>query len=499
MGYFMGDLEQISSAEAILNQIQAEMALNNEDRLKKQKAIEDLNHFKSLSMKANFVQLRARFQALISSLLKGQLSKVNFTKTLTTDFNMSLEQAFTLFKDEFGYSHVQRALLNNDFTRAEKLIQFGAPLRHGERECLEIAFASNTPVTIEFSPKDINPQAQPTKLPAIKEFGLTLGIYATAQDGTLSQFGHVGPTYHLMTDSVSLYASNLNQSHPDSEYFKEMSEAFAYSDQACQFQYSTSQAQAGQMLAERVKAGKLTSVPTSCQGHAMAMTIVPNEQGGAYLVFTNRGVGASANDFGTQIYAVDDLSKLDADFMQAMANGHSNGTAHADIMRKIKEVVNPKEPVQTINQKGQKNDNCTIANPRANLHGVLMCQKAIQAKKPVSAMTDTEVKSVKESYQSFKLGMRQQKVHDLAERLSKDPMNLDLQTLASAYLTQHPDRSEPQLQQLLESHSNTEVSVNEPRTVTMQFDHKKQLSKESASPSANPNLNNPSSPKIKGR
>lgn len=446
-------------------------------------------NIKLAQKKLTVQQAQSMFKVLIQKLIANRLKQDEFIQQLKQNFDMSPHRAFSTIKNDQGYTFVQVALLNNNFATAKTLINFGAPFNQGERECLEISFASQTPVTRHFSPTDVNPRAQSQQLHTMKEFGLTLGINATGKDGTLSQFAHVGPTYHMMQETISQYSTQLDSNDRDKNHFQDIQEAFSFSDEACNFQFSRPSDDAGDKLAQRIQEGKLTSVPTSCAGHVMAMSIVPNEEGGAYLVFTNRGLGAQ--EFGTQIYNVDDINKLDANFLQTMVSGHNNGTPHDDIMERIKSVVNPKEPVQTIEQKGQKNDNCTIANPRANLEGVLLCQKAIQKKRNISELGADFKASVKGSYKSFTLNMRERKLKDLTQRLSQDPHNDDLKTLAREYLKQHPNRSEPQLQALVAASTNEPGSLfpQPPKPFTSNFDSQKVNQKVNQATVADPNPN----------
>ena len=57
-------------------------------------------------------------------------------------------------------------------------------------------------------------------------------------------------------------------------------------------------------------------------------------------------------------------------------NGHSDGVTHSEIMRKIGDVTDNQPPVHTIRQAEQKVDNCSIANTKSNIHGIILCQMA---------------------------------------------------------------------------------------------------------------------------
>ncbi|MGE4349431.1 MAG: hypothetical protein AB7D28_06675 [Candidatus Berkiella sp.] len=353
-------------------------------------------------------------------------------------------------KDQDGQTPLQKAITDGDFSGAEEQVRSGAPIGSPEKGALEFALESNTPVTKAFSSMDINKGVDPAQITTMKEFGVVLGIKATSEDGKTSQFAHIGPTYQMMSNSVSGYAKGLDAEHPQKQNFSKIGEAFEFSNEQAKFKLSeaTNLSKGSEAIAKRAQSGEITSIPTSCKGHSMALTIIPDGQGGGYMAFTNRGLHAQPDSKGTDIYRISDLSKIDKDFVKSMMDGHNSGTSHEAIMAKIKSVADPKEPVQHIKQSAQKNDNCTVANPRANIEGILLCQKAIAEGKKVE---DMDPKAAQKEYKAFTQQMRAAKIDDLAQRIRSEPDNKDLKTLATRYIEQHPAEKNKEFRATLQS------------------------------------------------
>ncbi|MCS5708330.1 hypothetical protein CC99x_005365 [Candidatus Berkiella cookevillensis] len=351
-------------------------------------------------------------------------------------------------KDQDGQTPLRKAITDGDFSGAEEQVRSGAPIGSPEKGALEFALESNTPVTKAFSSMDINKGVDPAQITTMKEFGVVLGIKATSEDGKTSQFAHIGPTYQMMSNSVSGYAKGLDAEHPQKQNFSKIGEAFEFSNEQAKFKLSeaTNLSKGSEAIAKRAQSGEITSIPTSCNGHSMGLTIIPDGQGGGYMAFTNRGLHADSK--GTDIYRISDLSKIDKDFVKSMMDGHNSGTSHEAIMTKIKSVADPKEPVQHIKQSAQKNDNCTVANPRANIEGILLCQKAIAEGKKVE---DMDPKAAQKEYKAFTQQMRAAKIDDLAQRIRSEPGNKDLKTLATKYIEQHPAEKNKEFRATLQS------------------------------------------------
>ncbi len=344
------------------------------------------------------------------------------------------EEALNLARNSAGQSPLQQAFQTQKFDLAQQLLSFGAVAGPVESAAFEIALDSKAAKKFGFTPEYLPAE----KLHPVKDFGLVLGIVMTAKDGTFSQFGHIAPTYKIMADAVSNYAKN----ELDNPHFDKIAQAFDFSHKAAAFSQSTSQNDpaAGREIAARIQKGEITTIPFSCAGHAMGLSVVPDDppSKSGYMVVTNRGLGKSPSEEGTQIYRIDDLGKIDANFINASINGHANGASHAEIMAKIHEITENQPPIHAIKQKDQKSDNCTIANTRSNIHGILACQKA-KEKGGFDKLTEADLDSVKKDFKKFTKHMRQDKVDTLAQALQRNPQDHDLNKLAKTYLEGHPN------------------------------------------------------------
>ncbi len=415
-----------------------------------------------------------RFFAIMMDLLGKQKEQEALRAELESEAKKcgfaNLQQAMNLTKNSEAQSPLQHAFQKQDFALAQQMMDFGAVPGPIDRAAFDMALdskaAKNFGFTDQYLPKE-------DALHPVKDYGLVLGIEMTSQDGTYSQFGHVGPTYQLMTDAVNKHAVG---SMPVDKNFKEIADAYSFSNKAAGFSYSTAQRdpQAGQEIANRIQQGKTTTIPISFSGHAMGLSVVPDGPGpnaGGYLVFTNRGLGKQSGEAGTQIYRVDDLSKVDAKFINSAMNGHSNGTSHKDIMGQIREITGGKPPVHTIQQKDQKYDNCSVVNTKSNIHGILVCQKAKEKGVRVEQLGQQDLDSVKGDYKKFSNDMKEDKANELAKALKNNPKDPDLNNLAKEYLKQHPnapDNIKDSLEKALSSNAqnNQQIQAQQPMTLS---------------------------------
>lgn len=368
---------------------------------------------------------------LIAQNLAFDLLKAELAKFAAKEGFDNVQDALNKITNSYGVSPLQNAFKEQKFSAARQLMNLGATFGAHERAEFDIASDSKSVREGLGRPAAVGK----AEFHNVKRFGLTLGIEMTAQDGTSSQIAHIEPTYKMMADSVSSYS----RSNPYNDDFKQIADAFNFSNKAGQFSRSTtSNPRAGAEIADRISDGKITTIPVGCKGHFMGMSIVPDGPGSksGYMVFTNRGLGCNDNDCGTQIYRIDDMSKVDAKFINSMMNGLSNGTSHAEIMRQVHQVTGNKPPIEHIPQNGQKYDNCSIANPRANIHGILLCQKAL-AKGGFENLTSQDRQDVKANYKEFTSSMREEKVIELAAAIEKNPKDPDLVNIGKEYLSQH--------------------------------------------------------------
>lgn len=344
------------------------------------------------------------------------------------------QNAVNQVENQYGQSPLSYAFQNQDFNLAKILMDFGAQVGPLEKESFEIALDSEAAKDVGFH--DLI-QKKSGHHPA-KKFGQVLGIKTISQDGTSSQFDHIEPTYQIMTDSVGSYAAK----NPSNQDMKAISDAFKFSNKTAAFANSTPQGipKAGVEIANRIQSGKTTTIPINCKGHAMGLSVVPDgpDSKSGYLVYTNRGVGSKPGESGTQIYQIDDLSKISPELINDAMSGHSKGASYDKQMARLNEVTGGKAPIHTISQKRQKGDNCPIANSRANIHGTLLCQKAV-AKGGFDNLVQKDFVDTKDNYKKFTHDMRQSHVNELASKLSKNPNDPDTRQFAKDYLTQHPN------------------------------------------------------------
>lgn len=370
---------------------------------------------------------------LLESIFKTDTFKEDLEKSAKQSGYDGLASALNKAVNQDGQSPLQYALQKQDFGLAMRFLDFGAIPGPVEKAVFDIARDSKAAQDYGLPPPPAEEKFHP-----VKNFGLVLGITMNSVDGTFSQYGHIAPTYKLMTDSVDSYA----KAHPDKANFKEISDAFKFSNKAAAFSNSTPQRnpEAGKDISERIQSGKLTTIPVSCDGHAMGLSYVPDGPGSksGHLVYTNRGLGAKSSEYGTQIYRVEDSSKITPQFVNNMMNGFSDGTSSKAIVAQIKEASGNTDPVMHIKQSGQKRDNCTIANSRSNIEGILMCQKAIEVG-GFDKLSKDDIASVKKEYKDYTSSMRAEKVNELAKALKANPDDKDLNKLAQEYLKQHPN------------------------------------------------------------
>lgn len=344
----------------------------------------------------------------------------------------SIPDALNRVQNQHGQSLLQKAFQTQQLSLAARLVNLGATITPRDQAAFELALdgpeARELGYDVHASPEVFHP---------VKYYGLVLGIEMTSQDGTHSQIAHIAPTYRLMTHAVSDYAMR----HPDNKPFKAIADAFQFSNATAKFSYSTTQnPKAGEAMAKRILQGKPTTVPVACKGHIMGLSVVPDGPGSTsgYLVFTNRGVGSSPADCGTQIYRLDDLKKINPTFINQMMNGLSQGKSYEAIREYISQVTDHKPPIHHIKQAAQKRDNCSIANPCANLEGMLVCLKAIE-KGGFKQLTQDDLRDAKACYKDFTHAMRADLIKQLADGIRKNPKDNDLIDLAKGYLKEHPN------------------------------------------------------------
>jgi hypothetical protein len=396
--------------------------------------IADAIQQKMIQMQLNQARVdNDRFFMMLAELMQKQLETAQFKEELdriakASGYNNS-ELALNNAFNQNGQSPLAFALQNQDFKTAKQLFDEGATVTSIERAVFNIARDSEA--AREYG---LPPLQRSEPLEDVKYFGLTLGIQMTDSNGVSSQYAHVGPTYQVMTDSVNRYAER----HPDSSHFQEVAEAFTVSNDKARFVNSTPHGD-GVDLAQRIQSGKVTTIPVNCKGHAMGLSFVPDDPPATSgsLVYTNRGLGEMPGKFGTRIYRVEDSSKITPEFIHNMMNGHNSGASHDQIVSQIADITDHREPVCFIPQSGQKLENCTIANARANVHGILLSIKA-REKGGFEFLTDQDKADVKKEFKSYTTEMRQDKVNELVDKIRNNPDDQNYKNIAREYLKQHP-------------------------------------------------------------
>ncbi|RUR08900.1 Dot/Icm T4SS effector AnkD/LegA15 [Legionella septentrionalis] len=371
-----------------------------------------------------------------------------------------IPSALNQVQSSFKRSPLQQAFQNQDFYSAKQLMDFGAIVGPAEKATFNFARDSEAAQKI-----GLPPPVTEEKLSPIKSFGLRLGVLATSESGEFSMWANIGPTYKLMTDTVSTYSG----SKPGDQNIKAIADAFNFANKTAAYVNNTPKGMpaAGEQLAERIQSGKVTTIPTSCKGHAMALSVVPDKDGkSGYLTFTDCGGSVKPGEHGTKIYRIDDLSKITPQFINHMMSGHVKGYSHEQQMARLSEITGGKEPVHAISQKPQKYDNCSTHNCHVNVHGMLLCQKAIE-KGGFNNLTDADLQSTKAEYKNFSHDMRKQAVEQLSKALTAAPKDPDLIKLAKGYLEQHPNAVSSLKEPLQKALANTEKLHNPSPTPTM--------------------------------
>lgn len=409
-------------------QLQAKMRNQSSENLEEVNKKQQANREYNLNR-----QVLEAFFAQIMSILRSETSSSDKTEQLEElckQANVpSIQSLLNRSTHPHGQSLLTQAFLDQDFNLASNLLDRGAQIGPVEKSAYDLALDSQ-------SARDSRlPMPSEEGLHPVKDFGLMLGVDMHAEDGTHSQYGHIGPTYQKLTESIGQCSEQLADKD-----VKEISEAFNYTEKVTDFRFSTQySADAGQALSERIQQGKTTSIPVSHKGHSTGLTVVPDGSGSksGYVVFTNRGMGEDSRNHGTVIYKVDDLSKITPDRINKLMNGHSDGMSYRELKMNLAYMTEGKEPVHRIPQESQKVDNCTIANPRSNIHGVMLCQQAIR-KQGFDKLDVKDFHDVNSKYAKLSTQMLQNKTEELAKKIKENPKSSLYKTLAKKFVEQNP-------------------------------------------------------------
>lgn len=248
------------------------------------------------------------------------------------------------------------AIQCQNYAVVQELIKQGVQANAMHVEALNFTLENHS----RYAPRATSEQT----LHPVKHFGLTLG-FDTTINGVRSQRAQMQQPFHLLTTQLKDYANRLNANHAFKNELTAIANAYAYSEQAIQFSGSrVSNPQAAQALAKRYHAGEITVIPCGWKGHVISISLV-----NGHLVLTNRGESGN-RDFGTQIYKIADPQKVNAAFINTLLTGIQNNATPQDILNAVGTVVDP-NPAMQIAAKAQKYQNCTYANPKSNVEGIL--------------------------------------------------------------------------------------------------------------------------------
>jgi hypothetical protein len=445
-----------NQAFILLNQFFSKKIMDDEKYLKEKKENETLFN--------QIIQLLGRKQ-------QPQALNDELTKIANQNNFESPRQLLNQVVNSAGESPLVVMIQDQIFNNVIQLINLGVTVGSDEKAAFEVSLDSDNADKSGLTSIKKQEVSGDARLHPMKHFGLVLGIKGQSpSDGTSTGYAHMGPSHRMMTECIEKFTKK----NPDNQAFQEVADAFSFTDKASQFIQSTPKniPKVGVAITQRIQEGAVTEIPISCKGHAMGMTIVPDSPGSntGYLVLTDRGKKSQG---GTQIYCVDNLKKIDATFVNELMCGHRNGLSHEDVRQKIQNVVSHQKPIYTVEQSMQKRDNCTIANTRSNVEGVLLCIKA-RDKKGFEHVTEQDVTDNKIAYKKFNHDTKLDKVNELVSAITNNPNNEDVTYLAKSYLDQHPNGSpsltEP-LKQVLEKMNKGELNkdVSNDKTFDLNF------------------------------
>lgn len=401
-------------------------------------AIKRQNELKAADQ-ARLIQLQNQFFILFNFIDKFcqtiQNTPINadIKKQFKTELN-NLITAHQLSADAINssqspYKSILEATLDNqNFKGAYLLLENDAIVGPAEREAFKIAINSEAGRDFGFSQQSTTEE----KLHTVKKYGLILGLEVTAKDGTYSQKSYLGPALGLVADNIEYYAKTV----PNDAQFQKIDSAFKAAATIGNYQYSEPlNRNAGNQLFQRIQQGdNVTSIPIRCKGHTMGLSIIGDKEGKTgYLAFTNRGFGAMPNEFGTKLFKIDDLSKLDVRAIETVMSMHGD-KSYEEIMQALAKLTAQKAPIHFIAQPPQTMDDCTVVNPSSNIQGMLIAMQALEADKAPSEINSHSIK-----FNEFERTIKTRYVNELATELQQNPQDQDIQNLAKAYAQKYPN------------------------------------------------------------
>ncbi|MBT4963002.1 MAG: ankyrin repeat domain-containing protein [Francisellaceae bacterium] len=277
-----------------------------------------------------------------------------------------------------------------------------------------------------------------------------LNIKNVLNIGTQRDGGRAKSSFQYYSNIISKIKNAISDDVLLSSMLEEIANAFAATEKICNFLGGISlNPDKELLLAARARTGEPTILSSGWTEHATGYSIVDD-----YLVLTNRGMGCDAEP-GTKIYKITDPSLITKEYVSTIVNAHITDASMATIKSMILDIVGGTDaiPIVYIPQKHQKRGNCTSANKKSNLRGLMLVQAArkhgglskIYKDESLLATIQNENKS---RYKIVSNAIRNIAAEDLCSML--DNTHLDLEeyakvvALAEQYIKQHLNFKKPE-------------------------------------------------------
>lgn len=263
----------------------------------------------------------------------------------------------------------------------------------------------------------------------VKKYGLSLGVRFVASDGTSSGYGYTGPALDEITKRIGLH-SKMDLK------FQEIYLANVRSLSVCNYYGSRVRAEgASRAISDMVKNAcerGVVCIPCGFSQHMIGVYVVDG-----YLVVSDRQTRPGHTP-GTKIYKITNPSAYSPEVIETLITGMGKAKSKEEVMGSLLCGVDP-APVYSIHQKAQKMANCTIANPKSAIEGVLFVQELRGAS---GAHIDRVRKEAHLRYKEFTKDLRRTTVQDLIGDILDNPADDDLRGLAVAYINQQYSRDQ---------------------------------------------------------
>ncbi|MGD9592186.1 MAG: hypothetical protein AB7V32_06665, partial [Candidatus Berkiella sp.] len=204
-------------------------------------------------------------------------------------------------------------------------------------------------------------------------------------------------------------------------------------------------------LSLNYKRNEMVYLAAGWEGHSVGITLFEG-----YLMVCNRGEHGDQKN-GIKIYKINDKDKIDSKWILSMANC----TSYDEHKKLLQQVINPDAPLIKLPVKGQKHGNCTLANSRSSVAGMLFMLKA-KEKGGVENLNSHEIANLRKEcmseYKKFSEYTRQKTFYNLIKEVQSlqgtelNEMKVTKENQAKwsyilvsirAYLEQHHDKNKP--------------------------------------------------------